>query len=121
MPAYQADGTPSFAKCRCCDFAFGSDDDPALSREAVVGIQLNWERWRQRWLLAKEKTPEQLESLCCQLARIGIQLDDRRDNKYRLIRRAHSMQRWRYRHSVWLIPVIALILAVILGIVGITE
>lgn len=73
IPPYDTEGHASFEMCSC-GFEFGYDDSPLASREAVVGIQANWSRWRRRLIDQAAVNSKVLASLEKQLTNIRIRL-----------------------------------------------
>lgn len=73
IPPYDTEGCASFEMCRC-GFKFGYDDSPLASKDAAVGIQANWSRWRRRLIGRAAVNSETLASFEKQLKNIRIRL-----------------------------------------------
>lgn len=73
IPPYDSEGRPSFEMCHC-GFEFGYDDSPLASKDAVVGIQANWSRWRRGWVERAVVSPEAFATLEGQLKNIRLRL-----------------------------------------------
>ena len=67
---YVGDGTTSFEMCSC-GFEFGFDDDPGASAEADESVQVNWSRWRSRFLSRFRHQPRAQAQVIERLRAIG--------------------------------------------------
>lgn len=72
---YFGDGATSFEMCSC-GFEFGFDDDPDASAEADPSVQMNWLRWRARFLRRFRSHPRAFAQVAERLRSIGVQVSD---------------------------------------------
>ncbi len=70
---YDENGSASFQMCSC-NFEFGYDDSQKASKEAVEGIEANWERWRLKVIEKCSHSKQELEDLEKKLKNLGIYL-----------------------------------------------
>jgi hypothetical protein len=71
---YSGDGATSFEMCSC-GFEFGFDDDPGASAEANPSVQVNWSRWRERFLSRFRAHPAALAEVAARLEAIGVKVE----------------------------------------------
>lgn len=69
---YFGEGSTSFEMCSC-GFEFGFDDDPGASAQADQEVQVNWERWRARFLTRFRLHPRAHAQVVQRLRAIGIE------------------------------------------------
>jgi len=71
---YFGEGSASFEMCSC-GFEFGFDDDPEASVEANPSVQVNWNRWRRRFLSRFRTHPAALADVVARLEAIGVKVE----------------------------------------------
>jgi hypothetical protein len=69
---YFGEGATSFEMCSC-GFEFGFDDDPGASSEADEAVQINWSRWRARFLSRFRLQPRAHAQVVERLRAIGVE------------------------------------------------